>query len=133
MLVLSIRLALFGRKSKQNFIFVVSVYIWFRDHCVDVESTLTKHKIPKLFANEFIQMSIWFTWHLTYRMRATGNACGSHNNAKLSRVLRTNILIFESDEKAGAFDPSGSIDIIENKNLSIHFSIYYLLLTCANP
>lgn len=55
-------------------------------------------------------------------MRATGNACGSHNNAKLSLVFRTNILIFESDENAGAFDPSGSI----NGNKYLYFSKYDL-------
>lgn len=52
-------------------------------------------------------------------MRATGNACGSHNNAKLSLVFRTNILIFESDENAGAFDPSGSINGIKYLCVSI--------------
>lgn len=102
MWALLIQLVLFyyQKKKKQKQNEFISLIIFMRHRGFETSARATfQYEFPKI-SDDINQ---------TYRINATGKACGSHNNAKFSLVFRTNILIFESDEKAGAFDPSGSI------------------------
>lgn len=52
---------------------------------------------------------------MLHLISGTGNACAKHNNANAEFAGRTNVLLFESVEKAGALLPTGSINEIQKK------------------